>query len=245
MSDQVEDEIVAQREPFFKVPAIILLLLLPMVAIQLYVQSIPDAAKEQIYLTFGFVPSHLENLHPKTPADYWNIAWPFVSHGFLHGNWAHLGFNGAFLLAFGTPLARRLGSAGFLGFYLVCGVFAGLAHWALNVGSPYPVVGASGAIAGCMAGALRILFSRSGRFFLNKGPAIGQLAPLWDRQLLVFTAFWIVINGVMAFNLLPMPGAQGATIAWGAHIGGYFAGLFLVPLFDAFSGGRTRGFPSL
>src|SRR5580704_8153092 len=60
-----------------------------------------------------------------------------ITYQFVHGGWIHLLMNCAFILAFGAPVARFLGSGAraglaFFGFFLVCGVmaaaaFAGLA----------------------------------------------------------------------------------------------------------------------
>ena len=50
---------------------------------------------------------------------------------FLHGSWPHVLMNAVAALAFGPPVARLMGvnprgAAAFFGFYLVCGVLAGL-----------------------------------------------------------------------------------------------------------------------
>jgi membrane associated rhomboid family serine protease len=245
MSDQFAEEEVPRREPVFKLPGVILGLLALMLAVQAVIAFSGEGTAQFIIDTFGFVPGLYDQAAPQTLADYARLVWPFVTHGFVHGNWTHLFFNALWLMAVGTPLARRLGTFSFLVFYALCGAAAVGAHLALNAGSMIPVVGASGAVSGCMAAALRVMLSGTARYFLNKNPGIGRLAPLWDRRLVVVTLVWVGFNVVTGTGLISLPGTGGAGIAWEAHIGGFLAGLVLVPLFDRLSGGSTKAYPTL
>lgn len=143
---------------------------------------------------------------------------------FLHGNWAHALMNAAFALAFGAPVARLFGGrpagvAAFFIFYLVCGVLAGLAFVAMNLNGIQPVVGASGAVAGLMGAAARLMETP------------GRLGSPFSRQALAMAAAWILINALVSLTGIA-PGSGGAPIAWQAHLGGFAAGLLLVGLFD-------------
>jgi membrane associated rhomboid family serine protease len=112
----------------------------------------------------------------------------------------------------------------FLLFFLICGVAGAAAHLAAYWGSTAPVIGASGAVSGLMAAGFRMLPSGSG-----DDPA--ALAPLFSRRILAWTAVWAAINafaGITGFGAGPGP----AVIAWGAHLGGYAAGLVLAGPFD-------------
>ena len=87
---------------------------------------------------------------------------PLFTSLFLHGGWIHLLGNSAFALAFATPVARRMGldpSGGvvFVLFYLACGVLSNLGFAALDPRDTAPLVGASGAIAGLMGAASRLM----------------------------------------------------------------------------------------
>jgi membrane associated rhomboid family serine protease len=170
----------------------------------------------------AFLESHMAN-----PGTLWERAIPFVSYIGLHGNWTHLVINCLFLLAFGPIVARRFGTVLFFLFFLVCGVVAALCYLALNWGSPVPVVGASGAISGLMAAAIRMLPGQAP--WVQQGEA--PLAPLLSRQILVFTALWVAVNLMTAFTGFGL-GGEGGLIAWQAHLGGFLAGLLLSIPFD-------------
>ena len=238
-------EVEARREPFFKLPRAILLLLAIMAAVQIFLSLQSDAAQFSIVSKYGLVPSRYsgpDGLHFHGPLSLW---LPFITHLFLHGNFAHIAFNALWLMAVGTPLARRLGTFSFLGFYFVCGILSALGHILGNLGSGTVVIGASGAIAGCMAGALRVMYSPDARYFSTRDVRVGSLAPLWDSRILVVTVVWIAINALMGSGRLPIPGTDGAGIAWEAHIAGFFAGLVLLPLFDLFAGRGAAILPKL
>lgn len=242
----------AVREPIFKLPGIILLLLAVMVGVQVLLTFFAargdNGSVRFVDYAFGLVPGRYDHAHPQTLLELASLAWPFVTHGFVHGNWTHLLFNAVWLMAVGTPLARRLGTPAFLGFYFVSGALAAATHLVLNLhtaNAGVPVVGASGAISGCMAAALRVMLSGSARYFLHRHPGMGSLAPIWDRRILVITVVFIGINALSGTSLLVLPGAEGAAIAWQAHVGGFIAGLLIIPLFDRLGGGATRAYPTL
>ena len=144
---------------------------------------------------------------------------------FLHGGWPHALINSAFILAFGAPVARRLGLDGpgalaFFGFYLVCGALASLGFAAAHPGSEAVLVGASGAASGLMAAASRLM---------TRGPG---LAPFNSPPVVSMAVSWLGINLVIALlahlGLASLnPGTGGAPVAWEAHLAGYAAGLVL------------------
>ena len=82
-----------------------------------------------------------------------------ITYMFLHVDFIHLAMNMAMLLAFGTVIARRMGSSTYLTFYLICGVISAAAWILLNPGSASPVIGASGAISGMFGAVGRLSLS--------------------------------------------------------------------------------------
>jgi membrane associated rhomboid family serine protease len=121
-----------------------------------------------------------------------------------------------------------LGSVLFVVFFLVCGVAGAGAYLAFNWASALPVVGASGAISGLMAAALRMLPGQAPW----AAPGDAPLAPIFSRQILMFAAVWAAINLLAGLTGLGLGGESGL-IAWQAHLGGFLAGLLLCGPFDA------------
>jgi len=213
------------RQPIFRAPAVVLWLIGLLAALHLARISRPVLSDALVY-EYGLYPlrySHafLES-HMANPGTLWERVVPFLSYLGLHGSWTHLIINCLWLLAFGPIVARRFGNVLFLLFFLACGVAAALCYLALNWGSPVPVVGASGAISGLMAAAIRMLPGQAPWVTQSEAP----LAPLLSRQILVFSAIWAAINVLTALTGLGVGGESGL-IAWQAHLGGFLAGLLL------------------
>ena len=145
-----------------------------------------------------------------------------VTHLFLHGGFLHLILNMAMLLAFGTPMERRMTTTRFAGFYILCGL-AGAALWfVFHHHTISPLLGASGAISG-MLGAV-------GRISLTGRPGHGM--PFKNRKAaMTFVILWLVFNFVFGVIGLALFGMEG-DIAWEAHLGGFIAGFFLINLFS-------------
>ena len=120
-------------------------------------------------------------------------------------------------------------------FFLICGVAAALAtHLAFNWGAPEPVIGASGAISGLMAAAMRLLPTERPPWAADGAPDQAPMLPLLSRQVLLFSLIWVGLNLMVAIAPGVMLGvAGGGLVAWQAHLGGYAAGLLLAGLFDA------------
>ena len=151
---------------------------------------------------------------------------PMLTSMFLHGGFLHLLGNMWFLWIFGDNVEDQLGHFRYLVFYLACGLVASMAHIFANPSSLIPSVGASGAIAGIMAGYM----------LLFPGARVLTLIPfflIFIRELpaWVILLYWIVIQVVSGLTTLGTPVAlsQGG-VAWWAHVGGFLAGLALVKI---------------
>jgi len=147
---------------------------------------------------------------------------------FMHGSWTHVLFNSVFMVAFGAPVARLFGLnlkgvCAFFAFFLICGILGNLGFAAIHLHSPTPVVGASGAIAGFMGAASRLLDRRTA------DGAIAALAPFTSRTVVAMAAAWVTINVVVGVLGVDIGfGAAGQPVAWEAHLFGYAAGLLLI-----------------
>jgi membrane associated rhomboid family serine protease len=141
-----------------------------------------------------------------------------VSHMFLHGGAVHLLGNLWFLAIFGGNVENRLGSARFLGFYLLAGAAAAAAQMASGPFSAVPMVGASGAISGVM-GAYLVFFPTAWVWTL-----VPWIVPIVPVPAAVFLVVWFALQAVNGLGaLLGLPGATGG-VAWWAHAGGFAAG---------------------
>ena len=215
------------REPFLNAPPTVLwliaLLLLTHVARILLPGNLPDDILERYALvSLRYAMAAAGHVGPN---GFQNLAVPFVSYMLLHGNFTHVGLNSLWLLVFGPIVVRRLGPLRFLLFFVLCGIAAALVHLVVYWGSEEPVVGASGAVSGLMGAGMRVLYGRA------LGGRLG-LAPIMSRPIMAFSAVWVVANvitGVLRIGVTD----DVALIAWVAHLGGYFAGLFLIGAFVA------------
>ena len=151
----------------------------------------------------------------------------------------HLGFNAVWLLAFGTPVARRFGAVRFLLFFAVTAAGGALAHLVVYSGERVPMVGASAAISEFMAAAIRFAFQRGGPLRLTGNnendaylvPALPLLAVLRNPRVLIFLGVWFGLNILFGIGSIGLDGSEQA-VAWQAHIGGFLAGLIGFAAFD-------------
>src|SRR5262249_23184218 len=154
--------------------------------------------------------------------------WTFVTYAFIHGSWMHLAVNSIWFLPFGTAVARRFGTLRFLGFFAVTAAAGALAHLLAHPGQNSAVVGASAAISGTMAGAMRFAFQRGGPLGRWRSadpaaydvPALPLVGVLRDPRVLIFLVVWFGINFVFGATSLQF-GDGGQPVAWEAHIGGF------------------------
>jgi membrane associated rhomboid family serine protease len=151
-------------------------------------------------------------------------AWiTLVTSMFLHGGWMHLLGNMLYLWIFGNNVEDSMGHLRFIAFYLLCGIAAALAQTLANPGSEIPMVGASGAIAGVL-GAYLLLHPRA-----NVGVLLVIL--IYIRVISVPAIFVLGLWFVMQlWDGAHVPTDRGGVAYW-AHIGGFIAGMVLIPFF--------------
>src|ERR1051326_4600005 len=169
----------APRQPIFRAPAVVMVLIGFLAVAHLARILLPLAAQDEWIDRFAFTPAHLTA--GWIAVHGWGAALvPFLSHMAIHNDWTHFAINALWLLAFGPIVARRLGPLRFLVFFLLCGIAGAATHWLFNLGSPLPVIGASGAISGLMAAGLRLLPT------LRPQSGTPDLLPILSRQFLLF-----------------------------------------------------------
>ena len=215
-----------EREPAINIAPVVLILIGFMLAIHATRMFLFSPEQDNYIIAYGaFIPLAYQG-EVGLPA--WSLVTSPVTYALLHGSWAHVGINSLWLAVFGAPLAARIGTSRFLAFFVVTAVAAALLHFVLNHDSINPLIGASGAVSGFTAAVARFGFARPQNSHSGFVGAPFSLAETFtNRTSVSFILIWFTIN------FLPAIITFGDTnIAWQAHIGGFVAGLLLLPLFD-------------
>lgn len=261
------------RQPIFNVPVPILVTLAILLAVHVARLLTPDAWDDPLLVRLAFVPGRLtyavspervlaairalaaqgdEGYRLAQAERFWlgrgaAQPWTTLTYALVHADWPHVGLNSVWLLAFGTPVARRFRGPRFFAFLAATAWAGALTYWALHPLDLEPMIGASAAVSGCMGATLRFMFqprvpmsamldaSGEGRRRASFQPAqpLGRI--LRDRRALVFLVAWFATNLIFGLGSTSFGLAEGP-IAWEAHIGGFLAGLLLFGFFDPVGG---------
>ncbi len=162
-------------------------------------------------------------------------AWyAYLTSMFVHAGFFHLLGNMIYLFLFGCCVEDLLGRDRFLIFYLVGGFVAELVFIAstpLHFASHIPMGGASGAISACMGMYLCLRANTDITFkyfyFLFSRGDYGE----WEIPAWMVVSFWFLKDLFwMAMGII-YPQPHGGGTAFGAHVGGFLAGMGLMALF--------------
>jgi membrane associated rhomboid family serine protease len=191
-------------------PVVTAVLIAINVFVFLFQRSLDPYSQRDFTFMFGFIPD--------------NFAWANIfTSMFMHGGWMHLIGNMLFLWVFGDNVEDILGRGKYLLFYVLCGVAAALAQFAINPDSRVPMVGASGAIFGVM-GAYALKFPHSRIVMIGWMLFVFTFeVPAWLVML-----YFIVFQFIEGFSSIGDVFAQTGGTAFFAHIGGFFAGMALI-----------------
>ncbi|MGD2082204.1 MAG: rhomboid family intramembrane serine protease [Chromatiales bacterium] len=186
--------------------------------------SLGTEAHNRVVYALGSIPAVLFGNRELDPSLVMVPAWAtVVTSMFLHGGWMHLLGNMLFLWIFGNNVEDVMSHGRFIVFYLLCGVAAAMAQAVPDPESVLPMIGASGAISGVL-GAYLLLFPHA-RVLV--GIPLGFLI-----YTVYMPAAWVLLLwfGLQLLNSW-LAGDQEGGVAFGAHIGGFAAGMLLIPLF--------------
>ena len=176
------------------------------VVVFLLTWSMDDSSLQKIFMTYGMIPQDVM-------AGRANIS--LITHMFLHGGWMHLLGNMLFLWIFGDNMEDAMGHQRFAAFYLGAGFCAVALQIAADPASPWPMVGASGAIAGVLGGYL-LLYPRA-------------RVDVLFIFIIFFRIFaipaWIVLGVWFGLQIISSGADDG--VAYMAHVGGFLGGLAL------------------
>jgi len=214
--------------PSIRFPAVTIGLIAVNAFVFLYELGASTRGLDAVFYQWGIVPCTFTNTCPvrlRIPGGFLLLPQhpnylTILSSMFLHGGWMHIIGNMWSLWIFGDNVEDRMGRLGFLCFYLLSGLAAGVLHIAFNVSSHMPTVGASGAIAGVM-GAYLLLFPDA---------RVLTLVPIFifvqtiELPAVFFLGFWFLTNLLSGIGSLAAHTGAGG-VAWWAHIGGFLVGL--------------------
>ncbi|MDP8233463.1 MAG: rhomboid family intramembrane serine protease [Candidatus Saelkia tenebricola] len=148
-----------------------------------------------------------------------------LTYMFLHAGWFHYLFNMLFLWVFGKNVEDIVGHMGFIYFYLLCGIGAGIIYLVINPASSSPTIGASGAISGILAAHMVLYPSSRIVVLILVGIAIPARFPAY-----LLISLWFILQFLHGVSSLSVESGF-ANVAWFAHIGGFITGILLLPIF--------------
>lgn len=190
----------------------------------LWQNGLSDAAQQAVALSLGMIPAvllgdaHLPHALAVVPA--WVTIFTSM---FLHGGWLHIIGNMLFLWIFGDNVEDAMGRLRFLVFYFACGTVAALTQAFSDPGSHLPMIGASGAIAGVL-GAYLMLYPRANVHVLM---VIIIFIRIINVPAVIVLGIWFAGQLISAETVRP---SLGGVAVW-AHVGGFVAGVVLLPFF--------------
>jgi membrane associated rhomboid family serine protease len=225
-------------QPVFLLPGVVTALCGLIVAVHIAASFLDVEGQSRLTFWLGFIPLRII-VGLESAEDWIPLLWTPFTHAFLHAGWEHLIINVAWLAIFATPVARRYGPVATVALFLI-GAAAGAAAFAItNLYSGIYLVGASGGVAALTGAAVRFMFQP---VIFGRHPETGEPVAL-GRKLASFadlfrnprsrwfTLIWVALNA--AVPILPaFTGGADVQVAWQAHLGGFAAGLLLVPLFE-------------
>jgi membrane associated rhomboid family serine protease len=165
------------------------------------------------------VPGQLKEFRDDPPQVYLT----FLTTMFLHGGWLHLLTNMWMLWIFGNNVEDRLGRFMFLCYYLLGGMIGSVGQWAYDPMSDMPVIGASGAVAAVLGGYAITYPKAKVRTLIFVG-----IPWVVDFPALLWLGIWFVTQ--LAAGWWMMHGGEGPQVAYWAHVGGFVAGIVLMPV---------------
>lgn len=233
--------------PHRRFPLVTLLIIAINVAVTVWSSSLSERQQNIVALKYGFVPRRLSHVGQgqviqarlqvfdeqtgqimpgplvTMSADPGKVYPTFLTTMFLHGGWMHLIMNMWMLWVFGNNIEDRLGHLVYLAFYLVGGVVATLTFWATAPEAFMPVIGASGAVAAVL-GAYAVTFPTAKVRTL----VFIVIITVIDIPALVWLGIWFITQLYSGF--MGLMGVKMEPVAFWSHIGGFVAGMILMPL---------------
>ncbi len=233
--------------PHHRFPWVTVLIIALNVAVMGKLATLDPATTEQVVYDYGFIPKRVSALSTgkpvvvrtwqagnagepipgpvrKLPNDPSQVYATFFTAMFLHGGWIHLAMNMWMLWVFGNNIEDRLGRFLYLSYYVAGGLVGTLCQFMSDPQSDLPMIGASGAVAAVLGG-YAITYPKA----MVKTLIFFGLILIIDLPALFVLGIWFLLQMAAGLNIMRelMGGEQ---VAFWAHIGGFVAGVILMPV---------------
>ena len=185
--------------------------------ISLWLASLPADDRLEWIRQWGTVPSKLFDSQAPMLQQVSELRMlRLLTALFIHADWLHLAGNLLFLMIFGLPAERALGSWRFLALYLFGGAVANLIGALTLASTNAPIVGSSGAVS-AVVGAYLALFPRAR---LGLVLPLGLFLEFVRIPAPVLIGFWILLQVLFTFV-----GPTFGAVVWWTHIAGFLVGI--------------------
>ncbi len=186
-------------------------------SLYLLLSLLSPSLHRELLVHWGSIPYALFQALDTASWRVWLLTLPrLITALFLHADVLHLLGNLLFLLIFGLPCERRLGSSSFLFLFLFGGAVGNLAGALSLPQAIAPVIGCSGAVSAVM-GAYLILLPRD---------SLGLILPLglYFEFVRLPAALLILLWAILQW-LFSLHGPDFGAIVWWTHLGGFAFGV--------------------
>lgn len=186
----------------------------------------PGQQRLALLLLWGTIPAHIFTTHEALLPQLLDPALlRLFTALFIHVEWMHLVGNLLFLVIFGLPAERSLGSLRFLALFLVGGIASNLVGAISLAGVLRPIIGCSGAVSAVL-GAYVALFPRAR---LGLVIPLGLYLEIVRVPAMLLIGVWVLLQLLFSY----VGPSFGATVWW-THISGFLFGvMFAVVSRDA------------
>jgi membrane associated rhomboid family serine protease len=248
------------NNPTQRTPVVTYALVAINVLVFFWMSRLPEPQQQLLTYQRGFVPARIMQLSQPDPlvvpvevidrTPFWGVQrqqraieldpvprqiWlSLLTCMFLHGSWMHVLSNMWFLWLFGNNVEDRLGPPLYVFLYVLGGLIASGAHWLVEPESTIPVIGASGAIAAVL-GAYAVTWPWARVSCLV---FLVVFITVIDVPALVVLGVWFVAQVLAGQDSLRQ--VAGGGVAWWAHVGGFLAGMAMMPLLSAMVDGTRN-----
>jgi membrane associated rhomboid family serine protease len=233
--------------PHRRFPWVTLLIIVANVVVMAKLATLDSVASTEVVYHYGFIPKRVTELRTgkpvvvrtwkegragqpqpgqilQLPSDPTQVYLTFLTAMFLHGSWVHLLMNMWMLWIFGNNVEDRLGWLMYVCFYLLGGMVGTICQWMVHSNSVIPMIGASGAVAAVLGG-YAITYPKA----MVKTLIFFGLIVFVDLPALVVLGIWFLLQMAAGLNIL-RDVMGGEHVAFWAHIGGFLAGVVLMPV---------------